>query len=413
MTKAFTQILSIILAVILVTGMAYAGGSAEVDETQTEKVDNSQNLSTRQNKEKRKSTGKRKSTSESTGNDKQWQDAKRDVEQEQNNTSADITMPLEGLFMVQILKLEKTTPPFSQCRLMTHPKQVRDYGLSAIVGTNDVDSNLAQNLTGLANSNGPVGDFQTANVLMLKNTKRCMAFYGGIIAQAFLNTERAIAALTVTPAIHPEPVKQAPAKYVKKVNGRIVNAGKTTAPAEQKAFGKGVKIVTDEQGRRRITGIGHDDYLALATEALKKALKDGITDERIAFRYDELMQDKGECFFAGSTDRILCGSSLLVLGAKQQLFAAGDVEVYGHSFMGLNGAYRLSKSWSLSKAVEKMASVSQYEKFAKEVNRYAEDMESKGRSLEAAQARSLAIEAMKSGKTGLSLNSIIPGIHGQ
>ncbi len=218
--------------------------------------------------------------------------------------------------------------------------------------------------------------------------------------------------MSITPAVKSEPEKAA--TWTKKKKGaKKGKAGNKEQKTEQSNPGNSIGIVTDKNGGRRISGIGRDDYIALAREALNNALNDGIKDERILFRYSQVTEDDGDCTFAGATDRILCGSSLLILGPKQQLFAAGDAEVYGHSFMGLNGAYRISKSWSLSKAVERMASISRYEKFAKEVNRYAESLESQGKNLEAAQVRSLAVEDMKSGKTGVSLDSILPGIHSQ
>lgn len=404
----------VMMALAMAAAPAMANPNVGVETDVSKKIGDDTTDSIKDTDEKSESASDKKSTSASTGEDKQWQDAVRNIMQESNNTSADMSMPLETLFQGQILRLEKTTEPFISCKLMSKPKQARDYGITAMVGSSDVDTYKSQALSALASSNGPVDDF--ANLAMLSTAKRCMAYYGGIIAQAYLNTETSIAALTIKPDVQPELEATKSVAKNKNANkkGKNAKVENKKPNTEVVAPGLTVGVVADKSGGKRISGIGRDDYIALATEALNKALKDGMTDERIIGRFNEIIaEDDVKCTFAGATDRILCGSSLMVLGPKQQLFAAGDIEVYGHSFMGLQGAYRISKSWSLSKAFEKMASTSKYERQMKEISRAIEKMEREGHALEASIAKRTAIEQSMSGRKSLDLSGIIPGLKGQ
>ena len=66
-------------------------------------------------------------------------------------------------------------------------------------------------------------------------------------------------------------------------------------------------------------------------------------------------------------------------------------------------------SWSYQDAVEKLKSTSTYEKFAREVSRYAEELESQGRAREATLVRKKTFEVVKAGKQAVSPSRLIPG----
>lgn len=413
------RIILLIVAVTLTAATAQANPNAGTETGESKKTGRDISDSVKQTDEKGTTTSNRKSSSESTGSDKQWQDAVRSVQQESSNTSADITMPLETLFLSQILKLEKEREPFSSCLLMSKPKLPKDYGITAAIGKNNIDVANQTALTDLAISNAPVSDFRGANEHRIQITKKCMAYYGGIIAQAYLETESSIAALSIKPPdTLPKPAPKDTGKTVKKgakkskKNKKSKQVKKEHEPAETPA-GLTIGVEIDKTGGKRITGIGRDDYIALATEALNNALKNGITDKRIRERYLQIMEDDRSCYFAGAIDKILCGSSMIILGAQQKLYGAGDVEVYGHSFMGLQGAYKISRAFNLSQSYDKMASTSRYSKQMAEISKSIDKMQREGRALEASMAKRIAIEQSMSGRKSLDLSGIIPGLKGQ
>ena len=410
-----------LMAAVGTAGMASANPNAGTETGQSKEIDREKGMSARDTTEKGKTKSGRTSTSKSTGIDKQLQDSARSSIQSQSNSSAEVTLPLESLFQAQILSLEKTEEPFKSCKLLSRPKLPRDYGITAMANEDgtDVDSYVAQALSSLAASNGPVNSF--ANERMLAKTRRCMALYGGYMGQAYLNVENSIAVLAENPDVQPEvvtvkngtkPDKKAAKKTVKKKGGKKKGDKVVEKQAEVLPdFVVNIKVLP-ESGGKRITGIGMDDYIALETEALLKALKEGVQDSRIKALVDQVMGDNSRCYFAGSTDKILCGSSLMILGPQQQLESAGVV-VFGKSFAGFNGAYRLSKSSSLSEAFEKLASNSKNEKQMKEISNAVERMAREGHALEASMAKRTAIKQSMGGKKSLDLSGIIPGLKGQ
>jgi hypothetical protein len=368
--KLSIRLLIVSTLLVFTSNSALATGSAGVDSSESQKTDRRSDLSTKQNKEKGKIKGKRKSTTESTGNDKQWQDTKRDVENEQKSTSADISLPLESVFVAKIMELEKSeVEPFHTCQLMSKPRLPKHFGLSAQAGEREVDSYKSQAMTSLSQSGTLVSEL--VDDTPIRYYRNCLAAYGAIIGQSYINLTSGMKQLQV-------------------------------------------KNNSDKEGRERLVGIGYGDFVAIAEEALDKVKEYGIKEKSINTLMSRTISEDVPCSFAGSIDRIQCGSSLVVIGAQPQLFAAGGtLEMYGHAFSGYRGEWKMNRSYSMSQSVERMASTSRYEKFAKDVNRYAEEMERQGKSLEAAKVRSVALEQMKSGKVGLSLDGLLPGIHGQ
>jgi len=57
-----------------------------------------------------------------------------------------------------------------------------------------------------------------------------------------------------------------------------------------------------------------------------------------------------------------------------------------------------------------MKSISRFKKLAEETSKYADKMESQGKSREAVMAKKLAWNSAKSGKVSLALARLIPGI---
>lgn len=76
--------------------------------------------------------------------------------------------------------------------------------------------------------------------------------------------------------------------------------------------------------------------------------------------------------------------------------------------MGYSGSYKISKSWSYQDAIEKLKSISKYSKWAVEVAKYSEQLESQGKTKEATMLKKRAWEIAKSGKYTVSPSKLIP-----
>lgn len=158
---------------------------------------------------------------------------------------------------------------------------------------------------------------------------------------------------------------------------------------------------------RAVKGMGYDDFVMLADGALNRAIQNGITNQTITRMHDRAIADTSHCQFERSIENIKCGSTLITISTKPTLIISG-VTWYGDKFAGYQGVYKVSRSWSYQDAIEKLKSVSKYSKMAHEVSKFAEEMESKGRSKEAALVRKKAWELAKSGKQVVSPTKFMP-----
>jgi len=334
-----------------------------IDAGKTKKTDKEQSQSIKKSKEDRESTGKKKSKTASTGLDKQDQEAIKAIGQAMSQAGADVTLPLEAVFLDRIAILESNTEPFSACKIATSPRLGRDFGLSAEIRTGVIDSVKADFLSKAAQSNSYISEL--ADEPGIRSYRDCLAEYGSIVAQAYLYLTQDINDLKAS-------------------------------------------VTKDKGGNIEVKGIGYDDFIILADSALQRALQ-GLKNETIKHTYDRTISDKRPCRFDRSLENIQCGASLVILGTKPQLFISG-IQWYGERFAGYQGSYKLSKSWSYQDAIEKLRSTAKYSKWASEVSKFAEELETQGKTKEATLVRKKAFEVAKSGKHAVSPSKLIPGL---
>ena len=356
------KLLSILLAMSLFVSTAFALDTS-TDTSKTKKTDKEQSQSLKKSQEEKESKGKKKSDTSSTGVDRQTQEAIKAIGQAMSQSGADVTLPLEAVFLDRIAEMEMTAEPFKTCRIATQPKLSRDFGLSAEIRPGVIDTIKADYLSKAAQSNNYVRDL--TNEQAVRQYRNCLVQYGAVIAQAYLY-------LTAD------------------LNGLQISISK------------------DKDGNIEVKGMGYDDFIILANAALQKALQ-GITNSTIKRTYDRTVSDNSPCQLDRSIENIKCGSSLIVLGAKPQLYVSG-IQWYGDRFAGYQGSYKVSRSWSYQDAIEKLKSTSKYSKWASEVSKYAEELESQGKTKEATLVKKKAWELAKSGKQSVSPAKLIPGL---
>ncbi len=346
--------------IITMATAAAAAPDASVKDGSVTKIERDISMMFKKSVENRDSSGKRKSKSTSTGGDSTQSRSNRQSVTENQNSSADVSLGLDVLFASRLLQLEESTAPFSTCRILTSPKLPADFGLSgAIPGGND--PNHSQYLSVYATNNGAVGATKyVGNLAAIKQYRNCLAEYGAVIGQSFLNL---------------------------------------TSDLEELGIGD-----------KDIKALGYDDFIQIAEAAMNKAITEGISNNGIKRLYLQAINDKPACFFDASITNIKCGSTVTTISSKPVLMVAG-AQMFGSSFAGYQGSYRLSRSWSLADAIEKMKSNSKYSKFANEVSRYSENMESQGRSKEAAAARKKAMELTQGSDKSIGIGGMMPNVH--
>jgi hypothetical protein len=337
---------------------------APVDAERRKKLDKEQRQDLKQMQEKREQKGEREAETIQRGIDRQAQEAIKAIGQAMRQSGADITLPLEAVFLDLIAQMEiDNVKPFRTCRIATEPQLPRDFGLSAEIRPGIIDTIKADYLSKAAQSNSFIRGI--ADEQAIRQYRNCLVQYGAIIAQAYLNLSADISNL-------------------------------------------GVSVSKDKDGNIIVRGLGYEDFINLADSALQKAIR-GITNSTIKRMYSRALNDNSPCQFDRSIENIKCGSSLITLSTKPQLFVSG-IEFYGQRFAGFQGAYKVSKSWSYQDAIEKLKTTSRYEKWANEVSKFAEALESQGKSKEATLVRKKAWERVESGKHTVSPSKLIPGL---
>ncbi|MFZ6007204.1 MAG: hypothetical protein ACOYU2_06065 [Nitrospirota bacterium] len=359
--------LPLLIAITLFLMPSYAIAlDTSADTGKTKKTDKEQSQSLKKSKEEKESKGKKKADTTSIGIDRQTQEALKEIGQAMSQTGADVTLPLEAVFLDRIAQLEKDTEPFRTCKVATAPKLGRDFGLTGETHPGVINVVRSENLEAAAKANSYITSIPFADEQAIKAYRYCLASYGAVIAQAYLYLTADLNDLKVS-------------------------------------------VSKDESGNISVKGIGYDDFIILADSALQKALQ-GVTNSTIKRIYDRALNDNSPCQFDRSIENIKCGSSLVILGAKPQLYISG-IQWYGERFAGYQGSYKVSKSWSYQDAIEKLKSTSKYSKWASEVSKYAEELESQGRAKEATLVRKKAFELAKSGKQAISPNHLLSGLH--
>lgn len=349
-----------VLVFVLLMPVSAMSLDTSVDTGKTYKQDKEQSQSIRKSIEERDSSGKRKSKTTSKGTDHQTADIVKAIGQAMNQTAADVTLPLEAIFLDKIAELEASTDPFRTCNIATAPRLPQDFGFYGEQNDDVVNLTAIQNVQSFAHAN--TGISSIGDEKKVKDYRNCLAYYGAVIGQAYLYLSQDL---------------------------DTVKAG----------------VSKDKAGNVAVKGIGYDDFITIADAALKRALE-GLENQTIRRIYDRAIKDNTACRFDRTVESIKCGSTLLTLGAIPKL-AVGGIHVYGGQYMGYQGSYRISKSWSYQDAIERLKSTSRYSKFATEVSKYAEELESQGRTKEATMVRKKAWDIARTGKQAVSPASLL------
>jgi hypothetical protein len=355
----------IILFLLILANTAYALDLG-IDNNKSQKIDREKSLSTKNTEEQRTSSGTKKSNTTTTGSDKNDQQIVKEVGQRQKSSVLDITLPLGNIFLPSLAMLE-TSKPKLKYHLLSNPRQAADFGLSAEIQPGVVDSIKADLLSKGATSNSSVTSIGGNNI-QLQTYRDNLALYGVVIGQAYLNLSSDLAALNA-------------------------------------------KVTKDKDGNIVVHDLGYNDLLTLADGALLRAINK-IHDRRLQKIYQSTVTDKTFCRFAGSITEIQCGSSMITISGKPTLVALGETIFSSNSFAGFTGNYKISSSWSYDQALEKLKSTTKFKKMAEEASKYADNLESKGKSRDAILIKKMALSQAKSGKTSLSLGRFIPGVPG-
>jgi len=328
-----------------------------IDAGKTQRTDKEQSQSIRKSQEQRESKGRKKTTTTTTGIDKQTQDVIRSVEDMRRNTEADVTLSLEMVFLDRISQMERQGEgEFGKCQIITRSKLPKDFGLTAEISPGVIDSIKAEYLSKAVQSNTYVtGITSEEDIRVYRN---CLVFYGAVIGQAYIYLSSDLHSLGI---------------------------------------------------RSNARDIGYDDFVSLANTALQRALQ-GINNVTIKSIYNRIVSDTSPCRFAQSIENlhVQCGPALLVIGPRPQLFVLGSLPWYGEKFAGYAGAWRVSKAWSYQSAVEALKTTSKYEKWANEVSKFAEELETQGKAKEAVAVRKKAWETVKKGGQTVSPRSLLP-----
>jgi hypothetical protein len=353
------------LALTLLAGPVWAaGGNLSTDSDSSNRTESDKTSTTKKSEETKNSKGSKSATTNNKGVDITSQESSKTSSQGSKGNTLDLSLDLQSLFSESIVRLEQSGHPFfSSKRILSNPKLPADFGLTAIIKPGVIDSIRAKAMGEMAASGASVSSMGDEE--MMRRYKNDLASYGAVVGQAYLYLQEDLANL---------------------------------------ATGK-----KDKKGAVAISSIGYLDLLDLADAALVRA-SEGITDTRTSRLLDRIQRDGTPCRFAGSTNEIQCGGVLVGLGARPELTAYG-VPMYGKAFAGYTGSYKVSSGWSYSAAVESLKSSNVYAKFGEEVSNYTEELKSKGRGKEAVQTKKKAMGEVASGKRGLSLSGLLPGIH--
>ena len=153
------------------------------------------------------------------------------------------------------------------------------------------------------------------------------------------------------------------------------------------------KIKRSKSGALEVSGLGSDDLVTLAAGAWQKA--EYLTDTRLLSDLDNIRNDQTSCRLSGDPATIQCGAAVLHLSTPPSL-KYRDVDWYGGAFAGINGIYKVSSSWSWSKALENAKSNSTF------VKKQADELEASGEAFDAVMARKQAVEKSRTNRSTLS-----------
>ena len=353
--------------VVLIPCLPVFAMDASIDSTKTDKQDKDESTSEKKTIDKKKSEGDKQSRTNSTGKDLTESKSLKDIETAMKSKSIDVNQSLEVIFIPLIADYEQAgIEPFASCKIAMRPKLPADFGLTAQISPNMIDSIKADWLNKAAASNSRL---ESGTEKGINEYKNCRAYYGLVVAQAYLNL----------------------ADNLNFVGAQAI---------QEKGKDEGT----------RVTDLSFPDFNKLAEGAFAKAVVQvaaGKVSTDRAKTYKRVIADM-PCYFNGAVEKINCGGSILTISAPPQLQYAG-LHVFGQGFYGFQGTYKISSNYSYSDALEQLKSLSKYKKFVEDVSVYAEALRSKGMATEAVYVEKRAWESAKTGKVGISPAKFLPG----
>lgn len=345
-----------------------AGFSTDFSTDKNSKHSRDESVSKKKDLREQDSNGKRESTTTSTGTDHQDSKSNRQSSQEMRNASADVTLPLEIVFVDQIRQLESQgVEPFTSCKVISNPKLKRDFGLDARMQYGVIDSIKADYISKAAASNSDITDIIGEDgEQQVRQYRDCLAYYGAVIGQAYINLS-----------------------------------------SDLQEF----KPKKDRSGATVVSSIGYEDFLVLAESALQRTLKEGLTNSTIKRTYQAITGDQTTpCRFDSvkMEGGIKCGPSMMVLATVPQLHVSPSIHWFGEGgAAGFKGEYKLSRGWSYTAAIENLTSDSKYSKFAKDVQEFAEHLRTEGKGKESVRVERRAKDLTDAQKAAVSPTSLI------
>jgi len=194
-----------------------------------------------------------------------------------------------------------------------------------------------------------------------------------------------------------------------------------TGMAAQDAF------LPDEVSNRikklALCAINYAEKIGSAVICLKKELKKlknwvGITDVRKLFREclkkpeysgvkqicEQAKKLIGKCRFKGDLNHFLCGGLKVTISDGISV-KFGKIFIYADNhFAGMSAEYKVSSAWSLSKAWEKVKEKLKAHEKTKQLVKYVDYLEAKGKVYKAALLKKRVLDQARTGRLDLTLS---------
>ncbi len=296
----------------------------------------------------------------------------RKSSEKMQSRSVDIDLPLQANFLNILARWEdEGREPFVHYKVVTNPKLIRDffYGykkngkMSETRGLR-LNAVMLSKMQKYAQGNAPLNLLDLINESGIKTYLNNVAYYGCLIGQAFLYLKEDIDLLDV----------QA------KENRKTISAN-----------------------------ISYDDFSILAEAALEKAASGlfglNFNSKMIVNLHYSINKDDSPCYFGGDINVVKCGRSVIKLSTPPELNVS-NIVVYGDSFAGFSGAFRVSSGLSWGNAIENLKNTTEGQEFTKEVTRSKDRLLSQGMTREAVFLTKAAWESVSGSSSSISAGSL-------
>ncbi|KAA0888077.1 hypothetical protein [Oryzomonas rubra] len=336
-----------IFAVVLLAAPVMAANSSsdtKLDQSIGKSVDDMY----KRNLAKSQSLGKKEAETNSRGRDHTNASSFERSGSVQSGGAAEVAVTIDQIMADAFAQLEHDgIEPFASCHVVTSPLLPTDIGINATNGYGEIYVHAAQYYAELARQNQSINAI--INPQAVREYISCLGGYGAYGYEAYIRAQKAISGY----------------------NAKLSRNKKTK------------QIV--------VSGIGYEDFVNTIVAELKYVIAHGLTDAGVKRQFSRLMADKQRpCTFLKATENIKCGSTVVTMDALPKLVSSG-VNIYGNGIFGFSGSFKVSTSWSYASALKDMSSDSRYSRFAADVSRFADELESRGMTKEAAYARKKAV----------------------